>query len=225
MPKIPTVFVERGQRFGRLVVIDPEARSKPTRNYPKGRRTPEVACDCGVTKRVAIYDIVGGKTASCGCLHDEVAEARVRDFNAARGFDRRDATKHREYSTWQNMVNRCTRSTTPNFHRYGGRGISVTPIWLADPWAFLDFLDNALGARPDGYSLDRIDNDGDYEPGNIRWASQAEQVRNREATIGDQCRHGHALTSENLTIDRGRRICRTCRNAAQRARYKAAKAA
>lgn len=221
MPKVPRIFVEIGQRFDRLVVIDPDARSFPTKAYPKGRRTPLVQCDCGTTKMVAIYDLLRGYTTSCGCLRDEVAVERIRQLNADLGNDHGGASAHPEFDTWGNIVQRCTNSKTPNFHRYGGRGIALHPAWLIDPWKFLDYLDLHLGPRPAGYSLDRIDNDGDYEPGNLRWASAAEQIANRYNTIRDTCSAGHDLTDENLYIDRGRRLCRTCVNAKRRVRYHA----
>lgn len=84
---------------------------------------------------------------------------------------------HEHYNRWFNMVARCTKPNHPEWRRYGGRGITVCDEWL-DPFVFYEYLES-LGPRPDGHSIDRIDNDGNYEPGNVRWASVSEQNSNR----------------------------------------------
>ena len=89
---------------------------------------------------------------------------------------RRHGMKHTpEYSAWHTMIQRCTDKNRHSYARYGGRGISVHPPWRA---SFLQFLAD-VGPRPVGRSLDRINNDGNYEPGNVRWATKTEQARNR----------------------------------------------
>lgn len=84
---------------------------------------------------------------------------------------------HPLYATWRSMVRRCVNPTHPKYERYGGRGITVDESWLllAD---FLEWVHDNLGERPEGCSLDRIDNNGNYEPGNVRWATQSEQCLN-----------------------------------------------
>jgi hypothetical protein len=77
------------------------------------------------------------------------------------------------------MMRRCKSQEHPGYHRYGGRGISVCDEWRASPAAFIAWVDANLGPRPSGMTLDRIDNDGNYEPGNVRWATAAQQQANR----------------------------------------------
>jgi hypothetical protein len=87
-------------------------------------------------------------------------------------------TRHQHYARWYNMMRRCTSPGHPEYLHYGGRGIIVCEEWR-DPFNFYSYLDYVLGPCPKGHSLDRIDNDGNYEPGNIQWASFAKQFRNR----------------------------------------------
>jgi hypothetical protein len=81
-------------------------------------------------------------------------------------------------NTWKGMMARCYRETFPSFKNYGARGIRVFDGWREDPAAFAGWLAENLGPRPEGHTLDRIDSDGNYEPGNLRWASRSEQSHN-----------------------------------------------
>lgn len=85
---------------------------------------------------------------------------------------------HELYGCWASMVQRCTDPGVSNWEYYGGRGIGVCEKWRTFK-GFLEDVEASIGERPDGYTLDRIDADGDYEPGNVRWASKAQQQRNR----------------------------------------------
>ena len=91
-------------------------------------------------------------------------------------------SRHPHHSRWYMMMQRCYNPDAMNFHHYGGRGISVHPKWH-NFLKFRDYLENVLGARPEGWSLDRIDCDGNYEPGNVRWASAKMQANNRRNNV------------------------------------------
>jgi hypothetical protein len=86
---------------------------------------------------------------------------------------------HKHYMRWLAMRARCRLPRSKGFHRYGGRGIRVCDEWNRSAEAFITYLDTALGPCPEGYTLDRIDNDGNYEPGNVRWADGSTQAQNR----------------------------------------------
>ncbi len=112
---------------------------------------------------------------------------------------------HPLYDIWAKMVSRCTRPSDPSYSNYGGRGITVCDEWLTDFFAFAGYV----GERPEGrypsgfplYTLDRVDNNRGYEPGNVRWATIREQSLNRRTPArGDTCPRGHERTPENTWI-------------------------
>lgn len=175
-----TLNVAPGARYGRLTVVDVNLRMPPTRRQAErghsGFRAFRVRCECGSEKTVQAASVVDGRVVSCGCQLRESASARA----SARNFI--DGRKtHPLYVTWVMMIQRCENPNAEGYSRWGGRGIRVCAEWH-DPAVFLAWVDANLGPRPDGYSLDRIDNDGDYEPGNVRWADVAAQNANRRTS-------------------------------------------
>lgn len=168
-----TSAISAGDRFGRLVVKRRGVTERIGRRY---RSVWICDCDCGNEHAVKGDGLRSGKTQSCGCLYRQ----NVKRVNVTHGHARNRAVTP-ELLAWRSMMTRCTDRGYINFDRYGGRGINVCDRWLG---SFENFLAD-MGTRPSRHhSLDRYPNrDGNYEPGNCRWATQKEQARNKDSTI------------------------------------------
>lgn len=155
-----------GKNFVRWTVLGPTQRV----SFPSGAEHVYwlCKCQCGVEKEVNGQSLRKGLSVSCGCYQLECASRRG---NANRRHGLRDTP---EWGAWASMRYRCFSKSHKQYPNYGGRGITVCSRWLV----FESFFED-MGRKPGlGFSIDRIDNDGNYEPGNCRWATSQTQNRN-----------------------------------------------
>ena len=139
-------------KFGRLTVVGKAIKRKRRQRF-------RCLCDCGRRKVVRKGNLTNGSTKSCGCLNKT----------------QNGLSDTKEYNIWNGMIRRCYNIKYKYYKDYGGRGIKICKRWRR---SFKNFYKD-MGKRPPGKSLDRRDNDGNYEPGNCRWATPTEQARNQ----------------------------------------------
>ncbi len=165
MPRVSRKMDLAGTVFGQLTAME----RGPDRVSPSQSHTTWVCqCSCGNTCVVTTGRLRNGHTKSCGCLKKTGRPALNHGYCV--NFKTRP-----EYWAWHNAKRRCKEPEKHNYYRYGGRGISMCEEWLHDFGAFIAHI----GPRPRGRTLDRIDNDKGYQPGNVRWATPKQQAANR----------------------------------------------
>lgn len=163
MPRRGEVIDLTGRRYGRLVVIRFGHRGSRRQSFWLCR------CDCGAEVEIPSGNLKSGGSRSCGCLRREVTAANWTTHGHAN-----NSSRSPEYESWAAMWARVRGRTGRRLVDYNLRGITVCERWKS----FDAFLAD-MGQRPPGTSLDRIDNNGNYEPSNCRWATSSQQVQNR----------------------------------------------
>lgn len=154
-----------GDRFGRLVVIGGPEVVGTNRKFV-------CRCDCGDERAYYLASLVSGRSKSCGCLCSGLARLAHLKHGEA---DLRNGRRTPEYRTWINIKSRCQNPRASGYKDYGGRGIHICEKWGRDFSAFVA----DVGRRPSPlHSIDRVDVNGHYEPGNVRWATRLEQNNN-----------------------------------------------
>lgn len=166
---MPNLIDLSGKRFGRLTVL-----SKELPSIVRSVRWV-CRCDCGIELSVLSQSLRRGQTRSCGCLHREQLGSIKMTHGMSYSF---------EYRVWTGMRSRCLNPRTQRYKDYGGRGITICDRW-AD--SFENFFSDMGAAPGTKYSIDRIDNNAGYSPGNCRWATNAQQSRNQSRNRNLTC--------------------------------------
>ena len=157
--------LQPGQKFNRYTVVKFWDISKNL------KRRYQCQCDCGNVRVVVGSCLINGHQKSCRCLKRELAKERATTHGHTK-----TGKWSPEYTAWCNIKIRCTKTNAPNYKWYGGRGIKVCEQWMH---SFTNFLAD-MGPKPEPtLTIDRIDNNRDYEPGNCKWSTMKEQCANR----------------------------------------------
>ncbi len=174
---MPSKLNLTGHKFERLSVIEEHGRDK------HGFVIWKCICDCNKVILVSGTNLKSGHTKSCGCYKNERTVERLTKHGRA---STKNNDSRKVYAIWASMKARCSNPNNISYHYYGGRGIQVCDRWKT----FENFLAD-MGEKPDNYSLERVDVNGDYNPQNCIWILRSEQSLNTRRTI--------YLTLDNLT--------------------------
>lgn len=179
MPTSRTIDLT-GKRFGKLTVLEKVSKT------PKGQAIWLCVCDCGnlCNKRADV--LKSGNSNSCGCYRKERGRATIENALRERTRNAKQVKSERLYKVWRSMIGRCKYEKADSYSNYGGRGISVCDEWrnsyqVFKKWALENGYDESA---PRGEcTIDRIDNDGNYQPDNCRWVSMKVQAHNKRARL------------------------------------------
>lgn len=165
-----------GQVFEKLTVIS----RAPATVGNRGARW-NCQCECGNTTVSRSDALKNGRTKSCGCHRAELGSKRMTEMHTTHGMYGTP-----EHKTWSSMLNRCRNENDPSYINYGGRGISVCDRWQSFEQFYAD-----MGVRPTGYTIERINVNGNYEPNNCVWADKETQANNK--------RNNHLVSFDGVT--------------------------